>query len=114
MPIMSDIQEVFRSRTLRHPTTWIIAVIAGIYGGLEMYFIREAKRAAGQKLQLGSLWLERCGDFLAGAIFHLVFLFAAVWIVWALLDNANVWLRQTMVIIVYLAMAAYSANSLFG
>jgi len=86
----------------------IVAVVASVYGGVEMYFIREAKRAAGANLQLPTLWLERGGDLLAGALFQFIFLSAAAWIVWSLAENSNVWLRQTMVIVLYLGFAAYA------
>lgn len=105
---MSSIQELISSRTIRHPTTWIVAAVAAIYGGLEMYYIREAKRAAGANLQFPWLWLERGVDFLAGAIFQIAFVLAAVWIVAIFMDNVRVWWRQSAVMLLYLAFAAYS------
>jgi hypothetical protein len=81
--------------------------VAAIYGGIEMYFLRESNRAAGAPLQFPALWLDRCVDVLAGALFQLVFLLGAAWLVSILMDDANVWLRQSTVVVVYLALAAY-------
>ena len=90
------------SRILRNPTTWIVAVMAAVYGGVEMYGIREAKRAAGEELTFPTLGLERTVDFLFGATCEVGFFLCAVWGVAGLMENANVWLRQLTVVVLYL------------
>ena len=101
---MSDLKDFLHSRVLRHPSTWIVAFVGGCYGGLEMYGIRESKRAAGAELQFPWLWMERCVDFLFGATVQIVFLFCAVWLVAGMMEHANAWIRQVIVISLYLGI----------
>jgi hypothetical protein len=98
---MSNFRDFIHSRTLRHPTTWLVAATGAIYGGLQMVGVREAKRAAGAEIQLPWLWLERLVDFLMGAGVQLAFLFAAIWLVAGLMEQANVWVRQITVVVLY-------------
>lgn len=101
---MSDLRDFLHSRVLRNPTTWIVAAVGGIYGGLEMYGIRELKRANGAQLQFPWLWLEQSVDFLLGATIQIVVLLCAVWMIAGLLEDANVWIRQFTVIVLYLGL----------
>lgn len=55
---MSDFQDFIHSRVLRHPTTWIVAVVGGIYGGLGMYGIREVWIIAGL-LENANVWIRQ-------------------------------------------------------
>ncbi|WP_425397507.1 hypothetical protein [Aeoliella sp.] len=101
---MSDFRDFLHSKILRNPTTWIVAVIGGAYGGTELYSIREAKRAAGAEVQFPWLWLERSVDILFGATFQVVFLLCAVWMVAGLMEDSNVWVRQGAVVAIYLGL----------
>lgn len=101
---MSDFKDFLHSRVLRHPTTWVAAAIGGVYGGLEMYGIREAKRADGAEIQFPWLWLERSVDFAFGATVQVAFLLCAVWMVAGLMADTNVWIRQITVIVLYLGL----------
>jgi hypothetical protein len=101
---MSDFQEFIQSRVLRHPTTWIVGLLGAAYGGLAMYGIREAHRAAGTEPQFTWLWLERSVDFLVGAAGQVVFLLCAVWMIAGLLERGNVWIRQVTVVVLYLGL----------
>ena len=92
------------TRILRHPTTWAIAVIGGIYGGLEMYSIRELKREGGAEILFPWLWLERSVDFLFGASVQIVYLLCVIWMVAGLMENTNVWIRQITVVVLYLGL----------
>jgi hypothetical protein len=86
---MTSFLEFCRSRTARHPVTWLIAIVAGIYGGIFMYFVRESARAAGAQLQFPALWLERTVDVLAGMAFEVAFLVGAAWAMSVVMDNVN-------------------------
>jgi hypothetical protein len=88
--------------------TWLIAIVAGIYGGILMYFVRESARAAGAQIQFPTLWLERTVDILAGMMFEVAFVVGAAWAVSVFMDNVNAWVRQTAVMVVYLGIAAYA------
>jgi len=99
---MSDFKDFLRTRLFRHPTTWLLIVGAGVYGGVEMYQIRAAKRAAGQDLDWPPLGMERNVDFAFGAFIQVVVVLCSVWILAGLVENLNVWLRQLLLVIVYL------------
>lgn len=101
---MSNFKDFLNTRILRHPTTWIMAVGGGIYGGLDMYWLREAQRAAGAELRLPALWLDRSSDFLFGASFQVVMLLCAVWFLAGLIEELNVWGRQGILLATYLAI----------
>jgi hypothetical protein len=100
--LMSDFKEFARSETIRHPITLCAVAIGGIYGGLDMFWKREAKRAAGEELQFSWLWLDRIVDFLFGATVQVVYCLCAVWVVALLMDKTNVWLRQATLVALYL------------
>lgn len=101
---MSNFQEFIHSRILRHPSTWLIGVFGGIWGGINMYTIREAKRAAGEEIYFPWLWLERTIDFAFGASVQIVFLLCAVWALAGLMERANVWIRQLTLLALYLGV----------
>ena len=101
---MSGFKDFLESRILRHPTTWIVAAVGGVYGGLQMYRIREAKRAGGAELNWPWLWLERSVDFLFGATVQVAFLLCAVWMVAGLMEHTNAWVRQITVFVLYLGL----------
>lgn len=100
----ADFKEFRQSQLLWHPTTWLIGVAAGVYGGIEMYQIREAHRAAGEALQFPWLWLDRTVDVTVGAILQITLLFCAVWFLVGIIDHLNPWLRQGLLLIVYLVI----------
>ncbi len=105
---MSNLTDFLHSRILRHPTTWIVAFTGAMYGGLQTYGIREAKRAAGAEIQFPWLWLERTVDFAVGASFQVFLLLCAVWIVAGMMEHASAWVRQLTVISIYLGIAFLS------
>lgn len=100
----SSLEDFLNSKILRHPTTWIVAAIGGVYGGLRMCGIREAKRAAGTDLRFYWLWLERSIDFLFGAITQVAYFLCAVWMVAGLMEKADAWKRQLACIVLYLGI----------
>jgi cytochrome c biogenesis protein CcdA len=100
----SNFQDFIHSRVLRHPTTWIVAVLGGVWGGMNMLWIREAHRAAGESMQIPWLWLEQSVDFLFGAAFQLVMLGCAIWFIAGLMENVNPWVRQLTMLVIYLGL----------
>lgn len=95
----SSLEDFLNSRILRDRTTWLVAAIGG---GLRMYGIREAKRAAGTDLRFYWLWLERSIDFLFGATTQVAYFLCAVWMVAGLMEKADAWKRQLACIVLYL------------
>ena len=99
---MSDFQDFLHTRIWRNPTTWIVGAAGAIYGGLDMYRIREAHRAAGSALQWHWLWLDRTVDFTFGAGFQLLLLGCSVWLLAGWMENVSAWVRQSLVIALFL------------
>ena len=96
------LRDFARSKLLRDPTTWLFLAAAGVYGGTKMYWIREAKRPAGNPVQWSSLAIERCVDFTAGAMFEIVIFLLAVFLLAGYVENLRVWWRQTLLVATYL------------
>jgi hypothetical protein len=88
--------------------TWIVGLIGAISGGMQMFWIREAHRAAGQAVQFPWLWLEQAVDFLFGAAYQVVLLLCSVWFIAGIMEDANPWLRQITVVAIYLGLNWFS------
>ncbi|PQO26248.1 hypothetical protein [Blastopirellula marina] len=96
-----DIEDFFRTRILRHPTTWLFAAIGFAYGGYSNFSLRESRRAAGEPLQTASLMTDRLLDITLGGTVQVILLLIAIYVVAGLLEKTNVWLRQSVVLAIY-------------
>ena len=76
-----------------------MAAVAGLWGGVEMYLIREAKRAAGDSLNFPWLWLERTVDFAFGAFTQAGLFALCVWFLAGLVEEFDVWIRQGLLLV---------------
>src|SRR4051812_5779693 len=101
---MSNFQDFLHTRIWRNPTTWIVAIAAAIYGGLDMYWIREGHRARGDALQWHWLWLDQTVDFTFGAVYQLVLLGCSIWLICGWMENSSAWIRQSLVFALFLGL----------
>ncbi|NLS92087.1 MAG: hypothetical protein GXX96_07890 [Planctomycetaceae bacterium] len=98
---MSDFDDFRNTRLLRHPTTWILAAVAGLYGGTNMFLVREEKRAAGAELRWSSLGVERSVDFVFGAAVEVFLVMCAVWMLAGTAENLGDWKRFGLLLMIY-------------
>ncbi len=98
---MSDFEDFRHSLLLRHPTTWLLAAVVGVWGGANMYVTREAKRAAGADLHWSSISLERTVDFAFGALVEICLVMCAVWMLAGIVENLSAWRRFAWLLAVY-------------
>ncbi len=97
---MSNYTDFIETRILRHPTTWLTAVIGAVWGGFNMMARHAQHRPVGT--DESSMWLTHVGDFVVGAAFQIVFLMSAVWMIAGLMEEKSAWLRQSIVIALYI------------
>ncbi|MEM9645883.1 MAG: hypothetical protein AAF989_12905 [Planctomycetota bacterium] len=101
---MSDFSDFRNSAILRHPTTWLVALAGFIYGGYNMYAIRELRRAEGTSLETPWLATDRALDVVFGGMVQVAYLMGAVWMIAGFFENASGWIRQSLVVLLYLGL----------
>lgn len=74
------------------------------YGGHNMYAIREIRRGEGTPLQTPWLLTDRVLDIAFGGTIQVLYLLCAVWVIAGLLEDASVWVRQAIVVLLYLGL----------
>lgn len=101
---MSDYNDFRRSAILRNPSTWMVAIAGFAYGGYDMYTIRELRRTEGTPLQTPWLATDRALDIAFGGTVQVLYLLCAAWMIAGLRENASGWVRQALVISLYLGL----------